>query len=368
MMLKGLKKEYMKRKLNSKGKRVIIIILVLIIGSVSAILLINKSNNKEEAKDKTEIKKEVKEEKQEEVKEIKKLNIIDIDSDSRPYAVMINNISTVWGYQSGLQDAYLVYEIIVEGGYTRLMAIYKDKSLDRIGSVRSSRHYFLDYALENDAIYVHFGWSPQAESDMKSLGVNNINFMTYDGYTRDRSLNLASEHTAFTTTNNIMEGADYYGYRKTSEEKPLLNYSVDEIDLSTKEGAISANKVFIGYSNSRNTSFEYDSEAKVYKRFQNEQAQTDYVTNEQYTVKNIITYQVDNYTIAGDDKGRQDINNIGSGEGYYITNGYAIPITWEKNSRSSKTIYKYKDGNIIDVNDGNTHIEIQPSGQNITIE
>ena len=312
-------------------------------------------------------KKEEKKEVIEKTEEIKKLNIIDLDSDSRPIAVMINNIKNVWGYQSGLQDAYLVYEIIVEGGYTRLMAVYKDKNLERIGSVRSSRHYFLDYALENDAIYVHFGWSPQAESDMRALDVNNINFMSYDGYTRDRSLGLSSEHTAFTTTNNIIEGANYYKYRTTSSNKPLLNYSVDEIDLSTMKDSIVANKVFINFSNSRNTSFEYDEANKVYKRFQNDEPQIDYVTKEQYTTKNIITYQVSNSTIPKDEKGRQDINNIGTGEGYYITNGYAVPITWEKTSREGKTKYMYKDGSEINVN-GNTHIEIQPSLKELTFE
>ena len=353
------------RKLNKKGK-ILIICTIIIVIIISIILLIwfnskpTNNTNKKNTIPKTE--------KQEIKKEEKKLQIINLESNSRPIAVMINNIKTVWGYQSGLQDAYLVYEIIVEGGYTRLMAVFKDKDLDRIGSVRSSRHYFLDYALENDAIYVHFGWSPQAESDMSKLGVNNINFMSYNGYTRDRSLNLASEHTAFTTINNILEGADYYKYRKTSDNKPLLNYSVDEIDLSTKEGSQIANKIFIKYSNSRNTSFEYDETNKVYKRFQNEEPQIDYVTKEQYTVKNIITYQVSNYTISGDDKGRQDINNIGSGEGYYITNGYSVPITWEKSSRNSKTIYKYLNGEEIKVNDGNTHIEIQPSGQDLTFE
>ena len=355
----------MKRKLSKKGKLIIISFVILIIGIISIVLIMN-SGNKKVSVDKKDNKKEIKEEVKEE--EIKKINIIDLDSDTRPIAVMINNISTVWGYQSGLQDAYLVYEIIVEGGYTRLMALFKDKNLDRIGSVRSSRHYFLDYALENDAVYVHFGWSPQAEADMSKLGVNNINFMSYNGYTRDKSLGLSSEHTAFTTTNNIMEGINYYNYRKTSSEKPLLNYSVDEIDLSAYNESVVANKVLINYSNSRNTSFEYDSINKVYKRFQNDTPQTDYVTKEQYTVKNIITYQVSNYTISGDDKGRQDINNIGSGEGYYITNGYAVPITWEKSSRNSKTVYKYKDGKEINVNDGNTHIEIQPTGQQLTIE
>ena len=349
------------RKLSKKGKLLIVGFIVIIIGVVACICIFG-GDKKEDVDSNNDVQEDV-----EEV-EVKKLNIIDLDSDSRPIAVMINNISNVWGYQCGLQDAYLVYEIIVEGGYTRLMAVFKDKDLDRIGSVRSSRHYFLDYALENDAVYVHFGWSPQAQSDMKSLGVNNINFMSYDGYTRDRSLNLASEHTAFTTTNNIKEGMNYYNYRTTSNEKPLLNYSVDEIDLSTMDSSMVANKVYIKYSNSRNTSFTYDEVNKVYKRFQNDEAQTDYVTKEQYSVKNIITYQVSNYTISGDEKGRQDINNIGSGEGYYITNGYAVPITWEKSSRSSKTIYKYKDGNVIDVNDGNTHIEIQPTGMDLVIE
>ena len=80
----------------------------------------------------------------------------------RPIAVMIDNHKGAMP-QAGLNDAYMVYEIIVEGGETRLMALFKGANLDKIGPVRSSRHYFLDYALENDAIYVHFGWSPQAQ-------------------------------------------------------------------------------------------------------------------------------------------------------------------------------------------------------------
>ena len=350
-----------RKKLNKKGKRFFSILGVLIIATIAIVVCLNLDNDTKE-----EIKDETKKEEKPQVEE--KIKILDLDSNSRPYAVMINNIKTVWGYQSGLQDAYLVYEIIVEGGYTRLLALYKDVNLDRIGSVRSSRHYFLDYALENDAIYVHFGWSPQAQSDISNLGVNNINFMSYSGYTRDRSLGLSSEHTAFTTTNNIMEGAKYYGYRTTSKEKPVLNYSVKSVNLSNMEGVVPANKVYIEYSSSRSTSFEYDSVNKVYNRFQNDIIHKDYVTGLQYTAKNIITYQVENYLISGDNKGRQTIENIGRGTGWFISEGYAVPITWEKSSRSSKTIYKYNDGTEIKVNDGNTHIEIQPTNKNLTIE
>lgn len=352
-----------KRKLSKTGKRFFSIIAVIFISVIAILICLNLDDPKKETKKPTKKENENTKPKVEE-----KIKILDLDSNTRPYAVMINNIKTVWGYQSGIQDAYLVYEIIVEGGYTRLMALYKDKTLDRIGSVRSSRHYFLDYALENDAIYVHFGWSPQAQSDMTSLGVNNINFMSYNGYTRDRSLGLASEHTAFTTTNDIMNGANKYGYRITSEEKPLLQYSAKSINISNMDNVKSANKVYIEYSNSRSTSFEYDSVNKVYNRFQNDIIHKDYITNLQYTAKNIITYQVENYTIGGDNKGRQTIENVGNGTGWYITEGYAVPITWEKTSRNSKTIYKYLDGTEIKVNDGNTYIQIQPNSKNLTIE
>ena len=352
-----------RKRLNKKGKILIFVFLLVIVGIV-AILLFSKNNSKKE--DKTIDSNGETEEKVKEPEE--KLEILDLESNSRPYAIMINNISTVWGYQCGLQDAYIVYEIIVEGGYTRLMAVFKDKNLDRLGSVRSSRHYFLDYALENDAIYVHFGWSPQAESDMKKLGVNNVNFMSFAGYKRDYSLGLASEHTAFTTTEDIKRGAEYYGYRTTSDEKPLLNYSVKPIDIASIDGAVTATNININYSPARSTSFEYDSENKVYKRFQNGLIHKDYVTGNQYTAKNIITYQVSNHTISGDNKGRQTLENIGHGDGWYITEGYAVPITWEKESRASKTIYKYLDGTELKVNDGNTFIQIQPTGRDLTIE
>ena len=88
----------------------------------------------------------------------------------RPIAVMIDNHKSAQPH-AGLNEAYAVYEIIVEGGESRLMAIFKGKDLAKIGPIRSARHYFLDYALENDAIYVHYGWSPQAErSEERRVG------------------------------------------------------------------------------------------------------------------------------------------------------------------------------------------------------
>ncbi|MBE6140343.1 MAG: DUF3048 domain-containing protein [Firmicutes bacterium] len=356
----------MKIKLNKNNKKLIVIgliVLIIVLGIGLTIAFWPNENEEEKVVEKNDNNNEQVPEVEEEVK---KLQIVDVLSTSRPFAVMVNNISTARPYQSGLQDAFIIYELIAEGGITRYMALFMDQKTERIGSVRSARHYYLDYALENDAIYVHHGQSPQAQADFRSLGVDRVEVNDNKTGWRDKSLPVSSEHTLFTSIEKLNNGMS--DKRSKRKQELLLNYSVDEVNLSDMPNVKTADKVSIQYSNNTTSSYEYDSENKVYKRFVNKKEHKDYVTKEQYTFKNIITYQVDNYTLNdGENKGRQGLNNIGSGTGYYITNGYAVPIKWSKKSRSAQTIYTYENGEKIDVNDGNTFIQIQPKGQNLSI-
>lgn len=342
----------MARKKRKKRKFKLLIFILLIIALVLAYFAYSEIDLKKEIKEKVVPK--------------PKLQIVDENSKTRPIAVMINNNHAAWPH-AGLADAYLSYEIIAEGGITRIMALFKDQDTEKIGSVRSARPYYLDYALENDAIYVHYGWSEDAKKDISSLGVDNINGLTASSvFWRDTSLNKATEHTAFTNIEKIKKYASEKGYDRDTNKDLLLNYSVKEINLNEMEGAEKADNVFINYSYYTNTSYEYDSDAKVYKRSMSGEAHVDAITGEQYTYKNIIITPIKNYSY--DSYGRQKLENITSGEGYYITNGYAVPITFEKTSRSSQTVYKYNDGTEIKVNDGNTFIQIQPQGETLKIE
>ena len=80
----------------------------------------------------------------------------------RPAAVMINNIQACLP-QWGISHAGVIYEAPVEGGISRMMAIFEDyDNLERIGSVRSCRNYFIFYAAGFEAIYVHYGQSAYA--------------------------------------------------------------------------------------------------------------------------------------------------------------------------------------------------------------
>ena len=295
--------------------------------------------------------------------EEKKVKIF--NGNDRPIAVMIDNHNQAWP-QAGLNKAYLVYEAIVEGGETRLMALFKGVTVDKIGPVRSSRHYFLDYAMENDAIYAHFGWSPQAQSDITKYSIDNINGITESESTFWRVKDKSAPHNAVTSTEALLKAAKAKGYKTTSDKKSVLNYTTDDVNLEDGQGATS---VTIPHSTLQTVKYEYDEQNQVYKRYARKKAQTDWDTGNSITTKNIIITFCDNYTLPdSEDKGRQGLKNTGTFDGYYITNGKAIKIKCIKEARNTQTNYQDLQGNEIKVNDGNTWINICPKNAKVLID
>lgn len=347
----------------TKNKEMIVLFIVLIITILVAVALFVLKNINENTKNEQVAGTPVE---NVQAEDVKPKEIIDIfQGTDRPIAVMIDNHKDAWPH-AGLNKAYCVYEIIVEGGESRMMALFKGVDLDEIGPVRSSRHYFLDYALENDAIYVHYGWSPQAESDISKLKVNNINGITESASDFKRVKTKSAPHNVLTNTDAIKKIAEKKGYSTTSEETSVLHYVDKEVEL---ESELLANTVTIPYSQLHTVSYKYDAETKRYVRYARGKLQTDYSTKENITTKNIIITFAENYTLNdSENKGRQGLKNIGTMDGYYITNGKAIKIKCQKDSRTAKTIYKDLEGNIIDVNDGNTFINICPIDAKVTFE
>lgn len=352
----------MRKRKNNKLILLIVLGVIILCGIVGGVYFVigNKNNKTADNDKKDNIKDEVKEE--------KKVTIIDVDSNTRPYAVMINCHNGALP-QAGLDKAYMVYELMVEGGITRMMALYKDTEVDKIGSVRSARTQYLDYVYENDAIYGHAGGAADALGRIASEGINDVDVDGQYGF-RDTSLNRAWEHKLFTSTKLLGEGVSNRGYRTTTEIKSLLKYSAEEIDLSILDGSSAASNISIRYSDYRTSNYIYDSENKVYLRSMNDTKNVDLVTGDQYEVKNIIIYGV-NYSNYCDHGycAYQKIDNVGTGEGYYVSNGYSIPITWSKSSKNDRTIYKVKSsGEELVVNDGNTYIQIYPTSGGLSIE
>lgn len=347
---------------------VIIILIIIGLGVFAAVKLASEEVLAEPHKMSEEIKEEKKDSKQKE-KDIK----IFSSSNARPIAFMIDNNVNAQP-QSSINKAFAVYEVIVEGNETRLMALFKESDADEVGPMRSARHYFLDYAMEYDAIYAHLGLSPQADADMGLYRTNNINGQIYDtGKARTetskywRNKSRKAPHNAYTNISKILEICKEKNYKTTTNKGTPFNYVEHEVDL--KDSYLTANTVKIPYAEKHVVEYKYDEKTKRYTRYSKGRKQKDKVDDKDITTKNIIITFAKNHDLPDKEKkGRQQVVTWGTLDGFYITNGKAIKIKCQKNVREEQTKYMDLDGNEIEINDGNTFINICPIDAKVTIE
>ena len=273
---------------------------------------------------------------------------IDADlANKRYFGIMVNNISEAMP-QSGVARADVIYEILEEGGITRLFALYQGdyEDIERIGPVRSARHYFDRKALEFDAIFVHWGHSIYAGhefeviSDLDELDLNNKD--SAYGFRVSRP-GKALEHTGYTSGQKVAEAIEHAGFDnvKSDSYKKMFNFNVTD---KVPEGGSDAKKITTAFNEGRKPWFEYDEESGLYKRFQYGTEQIDELTGEQLAFKNVIVQFAPHQNISGDQVGCIDVNLVGEGDGYYASDGKIIPIKWKKQAKYSLINFTSTDG------------------------
>lgn len=273
----------------------------------------------------------------------------------RPVAVMLNNIKTAVP-QSGIEKAGVVYEAPVEGGITRIMGIFENyDDLNKIGSVRSARTYYVYFAKEFDSIYVHFGEANYATPLLSSSNIQNLSGLEGVGnVVYYRSSDRKAPHNAYTSAEGIQKGIEAMKYRADYEDGYTGHYKfVEDGENITLKDAASAVKLTPGYA-VNSPWFEYNSNDELYYRFQYNDKQIDQETANQLAYKNIVM-QFCNTKNIGDTE-YLDITVSGSGKGKYLTNGQVIDISWKKDTEFGPTRYYDLEGNEIVLNQGKTWV------------
>jgi len=274
---------------------------------------------------------------------------------SRVIAVMLDNQYSARP-QAALSKCDVVYEILAEGNITRYMGIIGSEQPDNMGPVRSSRDYFIEKALEYDALYVHVGGSPQAYKAIQKLNVASVDAMNQISDIFWRKKHKFAPHNTYTNYDAILKGANRKKFRDKGEFEPLLFYE-DDMEI---EGEIVTLIRFPYNGIKYYSSYEYDEDEKVYNRYINGEPHLDENEDISIKAKNIIVQFAETKLIKGDPEGRLTIRFIGEGEGLYITNGKYKKITWEKTDERSMTRYYDEKGNEILLNPGKIWIQIYP--------
>ena len=239
------------------------------------------------------------------------------------------------------------------------MAIFDDYTgLDQIGNVRSSRPYYVYFASEYDAIYMHAGGNPAAFEliDDKNL-VDNLNALTLEGKKGSAASYRTgkSEHTLYTNSEGIDIGIKKLGYDTAlpSNYEPHFKFAADGNALESGKDCQAIQLYY--YTNK--PYWIYNEDDGLYYRYEFNQKQVDGGSGKQLTAKNIIIENVDWWTYEGSQY-LGYLLSYNTGTGKYITNGKMIDIVWSKDGDTDVThYYDVNTGEEIQLNIGTTWIQ-----------
>lgn len=280
----------------------------------------------------------------------------------RPVAVMINNIDQALP-QYGIGSADYLYELVVEGGITRMMAVFGDyTNVPTLCSIRSCRYYYPLIANGLDAIYCHWGMDMTiAKETLERLGIDRFDGddARYNGglFYKDseRLQYYSSEHAGCLDGSQLADYISGAGFR-TDVNNSGADYMkfADGTDLYEIPGE-ACDRVVVSFSDSYFSTFTYDEAEGKYFKQHSGTPQVDAATGEQLSFTNVFALKTN--VSMREDGYRMDVD-LSSGSGYYLSGGKIQEIYWTKGSDSSNFVFTDTSGNEITVNRGKCYIGI----------
>lgn len=293
----------------------------------------------------------------------------------RPVAIMVDNEKTALAHY-GVNQSDIVYEIMnstANGRITRLMCLVKDYAkITQFGSIRSVRPSNFMLAAEYNAILVHDGgpfyindYIAQPWSDNLSAGFARFSNGKRTEFTEYVTYNAYTNKTKGRTYAGLKTRLAQAGFSKTYNEYyagPNFIFSEAQIGLDAEANVRTANAVSLPFPHN-SSKLNYNASTGTYDYYEYGKAHIDALTNTQTTFKNVI---IQNCSFTQYDPNGYMVYNLVTGEnssnGYYLTNGKAIPITWSKAASNAQTVYRNANtGEELVLNTGKTYIAIVPS-------
>ena len=291
----------------------------------------------------------------------------------RPVAIMLNNLKAALP-QQGNGQADIIYELVAEGGITRMLAVYQDPSqLGLIGSVRSARQYYWEIAQGHEAVFIHAGGSPEFYETKNSKGLFTVDGV--NGYYSSRDAGMFwrnrdrvaghhydFEHSLLTSGEAIM---DMLAQRELEQHSAGYAYEMTFADDGTPVGGSSAKTVTVPFSGYKTGVFRYSEAQKCYLAEEYGEPYIDGNDGSQVAVTNLIVLQT-TYVVL-DNEGRVKVG-LESGSGWFACGGRMIPIKWEKGGADRQFRYFREDGASLALGRGKSYVCVIPTSRTVTAE
>lgn len=293
--------------------------------------------------------------------------VTEAEAARHPIAVMVDDLRPARP-QSGFNDASVVWHAPAEGGIPRYMLVFQERIPGDVGPVRSARPYYIDWASELNAVYVHVGGSPQALAQLRESGngqaVYNADEFRFGGSYLWRVRTRSSPHNVYTDGEHLRELAGVVGARDGAIEWPWRFGPDLAPALRPKGGSI---EVGYPYNTVRYT---YDRRTNTYRRaVTGEKRQVDAATEQPVAPRNVVVMRVPFSALADQNpsKGRLGASLVGTGKAWVATNGSTIEGTWRKQDATAPTEFLDAAGEPVVLSIGQTFIQVIPLGGELTV-
>lgn len=265
---------------------------------------------------------------------------------------------------TALTQADVVFEEMVEGGLTRLLAVYHSQDPDAVGPVRSARSTDLFILTElGRPLFAWSGANPTfaaavTAADLIDVGVTAVP----DAYQRDP--NRAAPHNLYTDPASLREAAS--DDEAASMPPPaLFSYRAADAPLSGPgvEPAAAFHAGGVGDLTTQ-IDWEWDAASASWLRSQDGTPHVD-SDGERVAVANVVV-RVTPYGDSGvrDAAGAivPEAQAVGEGDVWLLSAGQAQPGRWRKPSPEAPTTYTDADGAPLLLAPGQTWVEVLPPG------
>jgi hypothetical protein len=255
----------------------------------------------------------------------------------RPLAVLLDNVR---GYpQSGLPEASLIAEMPVEGGLTRLLALYDQRDPGQVGPIRSARDYFVELAHGYDGILVHDGGSPAALAAIDRGPLPTLNAYRF-GDLFSRQQERDAPYNLYSSGVSLREAVNRLRLDRSLEVRGVVP--------RPPEGAPEAESLEVHFGAEYRSGFSYISELDIYRWRRNGENAVD-ARGEAIYVEAVLLARIEARPIPDDPAGRLYIPLRG-GEGTLFLRGRAITGRWlPAQDRGQGVRFVADDGRVVDL-------------------
>jgi hypothetical protein len=265
-----------------------------------------------------------------------------------PIAVMIDD-SPAARQQAGLSVASIVWQAPAEGGIPRYMAMFQSGTPPRIGPVRSARLYFVRWAAEWKAVYLHAGGPPPLRA---FLAGRQTLVLDVNGRATSRVRFRAAPHNLYTegprfrrfAERDLATGKLAYDPSEPGRLQPYRD-AAPEADRGPDGGTIR-----VTYTSAK-VSYQYDRASNAWLRSVDGREQHDALDTANKgngtigagpriaptTVVVMVVPIRRSKTIEGPALGRLEADSIGTNTAWVFADGRVTKGTWRKKSPTDRT-------------------------------